>query len=349
MSSTAIKVFTPSGHNLGFGGILWSEWVKLRSVRSTWWLYGMLVAVTVGLGALMSSSHGYDIAELEPEGVQALGVFATTVSTDFTALIVSVLAVLFMAGEYGLGMIGTTLTSVPKRMPALLGKALVFAVATFAVSTVAVVIAIPLSVAALSGTGIDIDLGDPFYWRAQLGVVVYLVLIGLMAFAIGAILRSTAGGIAVVLGILLAAPIAFGLLTLGSSQMWIQNLQSLLPTELGEVLFSHPGRWELIAPGAPMEPPPAGLWAFEPWQAGLLLLAWVIVLLAVAATLLKRRDVWHRPGRGGAVLPSVIIALASTLSRGQGVELFTDRSLTGKGVKIWRNRGEATVSSAEQS
>ncbi|QYF74424.1 ABC transporter permease subunit [Cryobacterium sp. PAMC25264] len=290
MSSTATKVFTPSGHDLRFGGILWSEWVKLRSVRSTWWLYGMLVAVTAGLGAQMSSSHGYNAAELEPEGVQALGVFATTVSTDFTGLIVSILAVLFMAGEYGSGMISTTLTSVPKRLPALLGKALVFAVATFAVSAVAVAITIPLSVAVLSGTGIDIDLGDPLYWRAQLGVVLYLVLTGLIAFAIGAILRSTAGGIAVALGLLLAAPIAFGLLTLSSSQIWIQNVQALLPTELGKALFSHPGRWELIAPGAPMEPLPAGLWVLEPWQAGLLLLAWVTVLLAVAAPHLKRRD-----------------------------------------------------------
>ena len=287
-----MKVLTPSGHDLGFGGILWSEWVKLRSVRSTWWLYGALFAVTVGLGAQLASSLGFGTADVEPtrEALQALGVYTSTVSTDFTGLIVSVLAVLFMAGEYGSGMIGTTLTSVPKRVPALLAKAIVFAVVTFAVSAAAVVITALLSVAILSGRDIDIDLGDPLYWRAQLGVVLYLVLAGLIGFSIGAILRSTAGGTAVTLGLLFAAPIAVSLFIKGSSQIWIQNVGGLLPTELGEALFIHPGQWAFIAPGAPPPQPATGLWMFEPWQAGLLLLAWVIALLAVAATLLRRRD-----------------------------------------------------------
>ncbi|WP_130178483.1 ABC transporter permease subunit [Cryobacterium sp. SO1] len=292
MSTTTTKAFTPAGHNLWFGGILWSEWVKLRSIRSTWWLYGMLLAITVGLGAQVASSLGFGSEDVEPtrEAVQALGVYASAVSTDFTGLIVSVLAVLFMAGEYGSGMIGTTLTSVPKRVPALLGKAIVFAAVTFAVSAIAIVITALLSVAVLAERGIDIDLGDAYYWRAQLGVVLYLVLAGLIGFAIGAILRSTTGGIAVTLGLLFAAPIAASLLIKGSSDRWIQNVGSLLPTELGEALFKHPGQWAFIAPDAPPLQPTPGLWAFEPWQAGLLLLAWVIALLAVAATLLKRRD-----------------------------------------------------------
>ncbi|QTE31069.1 ABC transporter permease subunit [Pengzhenrongella sicca] len=292
MSATATKVFTPSGHNLGFGGIVWSEWIKLRSIRSTWWLYGTMLAFTVGVGAQLASSLGFGNADVEPtrEAVQALGVNASTVSTDFTALIVSVLAVLFMAGEYGSGMIGTTLTSVPKRVPALLGKALVFAVATFVMSTVAVAITIPLSVAMLSGRGIDIDLGDPLYWRAQLGVVLYLVLAGLIALAIGAILRSTAGGIAGALGLSFAVPIAVSLFIRSSSEVWVQNVQALLPTELGRILFSHPGQWAFIAPGTSPVQPPAGVWVLQPWQAGLLLVAWVVALLAVAAMLLKRRD-----------------------------------------------------------
>ncbi len=216
--------------------------------------------------------------------------YATTVSTDFTVLIVSVLAVLFMAGEYGSGMISTTLTSVPKRVPALLGKAVIFALATFAITAVAIAVTALLSVTMLSARGIDIDLGDPLYWRAQLGIVLYLVLAGLIAFAIGAILRSTAGGIAAALGLSLAAPTAMSLFIGSSTAVWIQNVQALLPTELGAALFSHPGQWEFIAPGAPPVQPPAALWIFEPWQAGLLLVVWVIALLAVAATLLKRRD-----------------------------------------------------------
>ena len=292
MSTTTPAVFVPVGDNLSFGGILWSEWTKLRSIRSTWWCYGMLVVVTVVLGAQMASGLNFVGVTGEPtrEAMQALAVHAVTVSTDFTALIVAVLGVLFFAGEYGTGMVASTLTSVPKRTPVVLGKALVLAVVTFSVGALAFAVTVPISVALLSGSGIDVDLGDPLYWLALLGGVGYLVLVALIAFSIGAILRNTAGGIAVALGLVLAAPLVLGLLSGGSQQVWIQNVQTLLPSNLGRTMFNHPGQQAFVSPGAPVEQPPAGLWVLEPWQGGLLLAAWAIVLFAVAATLLKRRD-----------------------------------------------------------
>jgi ABC-2 type transport system permease protein len=292
MTATTPTAFVPVGHNLSFGGVLWSEWTKLRSIRSTWWCYGVLFVLTVALGAQMASSLSFTGVDGDPtrEAMQALAVYSVTTSTDFTAMIVAVVGVLFFAGEYGAGMIGSTLTAVPKRIAVIVGKALVFAVVTFVVSALAFAVTIPISIGLLSGSGIEVDLGDADYWLAMLGSVSYLTLVGLIAFMIGAILRSTAGGIAVSLGLAFAAPLVLGLIGGSSPQVWLQNVQAILPSSLGRVLFAHPGQQAFISPGVPIEQPAAGLWMLEPWQGGLLLVAWVVALFVIAATLLKRRD-----------------------------------------------------------
>ena len=279
----------PAESGLGFGGIVRSEWLKLLSVRSTWWAYGILAVLTIGLGAQMSSSlsfAGVDGVPTQP-AVQDIAVYAITVSTDFGALIVSVLGVLVIAGEYNTGMIRSTLTAVPKRLPVLFAKALVFAVATFMVSALAFAVTVPISVWLLSGNGVAVRLDDPLYWLALLGGVGYLVLVGLIALSIGALLRNSAGGIAVALGLVLAAPLALGLMLGFVRSAWAENLTMLLPSTAGSVLFSYPTEKSWVNLAAPEA---SGAWVTEPWQGGLVLIGWITVLLATAAALLKQRD-----------------------------------------------------------
>jgi ABC-2 type transport system permease protein len=237
----------------------------------------------------MSSSLSFQGVDGIPtrDAVQDLAVYALMVSTDISALIVSVLGVLTIAGEYGTGMIRSTLTAVPKRVPSLLAKALVFAVATFVVSAVAFAITVPISVGVLAGNSIAVRLDDPQYWLALLGGVGYLVLIGLMAFSIGTLLRNTAGGIAVALGLILAAPLALGLMLGFSPPTWAENIATLFPSIAGRMLFSYPTEqsWVNLA-----SPAGGSGWITEPWQAVLILIGWVVVLLTAAAVLLKRRD-----------------------------------------------------------
>lgn len=285
MSTTnAPIVFIPAEGDLDLGGVVRSEWVKFRSVRSTWWAYAVLLAVSVGIGAQVSSSLGFDGMAGVPtqDAIQDLGVYAVTVSTDFGALIVGVLGVIVIAGEYGTGMIQSTVTAVPRRLPVLLAKALVLAVATFVVSAVAFAITVPVSVSLLAGNGVAVRLDDPQYWIALLGGVGYLVLVGLVAFSIGALLRSTAGGIGATLGLLLVAPLAMSFLPTGT-----ENIGMLLPSLAGDVLLSYPTEqsWvDLAAPSGGSD------WITEPWQGGLILVAWVAVLFTAAAALLKQRD-----------------------------------------------------------
>jgi ABC-2 type transport system permease protein len=287
MSTATTPDFTATGHNLSFWGMIQSEWIKLRSIRSTWWTYTVLVVITVGLSVQISSSLSFEgyVEVPSQDGMQAAAVNAVMVSSDFTALIVCVLGVLVIAGEYGTGMIRSTFIAVPRRVPALLAKALVFAVSTFLVGALALAITIPISLSLIAGNGIDIRLDDPDYWRAMIGSAGYLALVGLIAFAIGAILRNTAGGIAVALGLILATPLVLGLVASFAPQLWIANLSTLLPSNLGRVLFAHPGYGDWVSFERP-----DGFWILEPWEGALGLVVWVLVLFTVAIVMLRRRD-----------------------------------------------------------
>ncbi|RUQ98140.1 ABC transporter permease subunit [Labedella endophytica] len=290
--STATSLSTTNRNDLSHLGIIQSEWIKLRSLRSTWWTFAILFVITVGVGIQMSSSTSFAWLDggLSQTGMQAAGVNAVIIGTDINVLVVSVLGVLVIASEYSTGMIRSTFTTVPQRVPALLAKSLVLAIGTFLVVALAVAITIPISIGLLAGNGIDVRLDDPHYWRAMIGSICYLVLIGLMAFGIGAILRSIAGGIAVALGLVFVAPLALGLVG-GSSapQIWLQNFVALLPFNLGRALTAHPGYADFASPGVPLQRP-EGLWVLEPWQGALGLVMWVVVVFTAAIVLLKRRD-----------------------------------------------------------
>src|ERR1700712_3580861 len=127
---------SPTAH-LSFGGILRSEWIKLRTLRSTVWCYAVLVALTIGIGLLVASfiGTGSGADAHRNDAVQAV-----TVGVSFGQLVVAVLGTLVITGEYGTGMIRSTLAAVPQRTPALVGKAVVFAVVTFVISFVSMVV-----------------------------------------------------------------------------------------------------------------------------------------------------------------------------------------------------------------
>ena len=109
------------------GRVINSEWIKLRSLRST--LFTLLAAfvLTVGLGMLLSALRARDITQ---NGLKPLGFNLTDISLrgiNLAMLPIGVLGVLVITGEYSTGMIRATLSAVPKRLPVLWAKVLVFA------------------------------------------------------------------------------------------------------------------------------------------------------------------------------------------------------------------------------
>jgi len=275
----------PALSGVSFGGILRSELIKLTSLRSTIWCYIILIVITIGLAPLLGLAFAsQDMASLGLGDAQNLTVQAITASIGFSQLVVSVLGALVITGEYGTGMIRSTFTAVPKRLPALYGKAVVFGLTTFVIGFVALSLSLLVTTPVLAAGGIEVDLADGALWLSVLGAAAYLALIGLLSLAIGAIIRNSAGGIATALGTILVLPTILSVFVLITMADWLGNLNNVLPSNAGTQMFTYQS-----GDSAAADPFATGT-ALEPWQGGLVLVLWVLVLGALASVLIKRRD-----------------------------------------------------------
>jgi ABC-2 type transport system permease protein len=279
----------PTRARLTFGGVLRSEWIKLVTLRSTVWCYVILVVLTIGLGALIATVISTsDQPELEgivsPEAAQSTWLSMSTAGIGFAQLVIAVLGALVITGEYATGMIRSTFAAVPRRLPALAGKILVFGFVSFVVALAALVVTALLVVPIFAAADLELDVADPAVWLGLVGAAGFVALVGLMSLGIGAIIRNSAGAIAAALGLLLVAPTILQLLGGLTRAEWALNAAVFLPSSAGSQLSSYPSE--------PFEVP-EGVFqpiVLDPLQALLVLLAWVVVPLIVGAVLMKRRD-----------------------------------------------------------
>ncbi|MET0932862.1 MAG: ABC transporter permease [Mycetocola sp.] len=255
-----------------FSGILRSEWIKLRSLRSTVWSYAMLILVSLGLAILMAVTLNAQVTQPLPADVQ-VGFLAQIASFPVALgqLIVAVLGVLVISGEYSTGMIRSTFSAVPRRLPVLWAKSAVLFVSTFLVGLVATVGAYLVGSPILAANDIAAPITDPDVLRAIVGGALYLALVALFALGVGTAIRSSAGGIATVLGIVLILPTILQLIPAD----WAQDVVPYLISDAGLGLVGL----QSDIPGS-----------LEPWQQLAVVLGWVAASLTAGAILMKRRD-----------------------------------------------------------
>ncbi|MET3453261.1 ABC transporter permease [Curtobacterium sp. 1544] len=270
----------PDTVRLGFGRLLRSEWIKLRSIRSTWWCYAILVVVTVGMAALLGNAVGVPDPDQPKDALYGGFVNINTVSVSLTALVVGVLGVLIITGEYGTGQVRSTFTADPRRTGVILAKATVLAVTTFVVSVVSTWIGVLLSAALQSAKGAEMVVSDPSVFLPILGSSVYVTLLALLAYGIGLLLRSSAGGIAVTVGILLVLPILLSGIGTLMAQQWVLDIAKFLPDQAGMQLYTY------SYTGVQQD----GV-VLNGWGGFAVLAAEVVVVGALALTVARRRDV----------------------------------------------------------
>lgn len=261
-----------------FGRLVVAEWIKFRSLRSTWWTLALAVLGMVGISLIFSIGVRSNAVTAEDEG-SMLGVLVIVFGYSAAQLALAVLGALSITGEYSTGMIRSTLTAAPRRLPALWAKLLVLTVVTVVVSVVGLALSYLVTLPLLSGTGVSLDFGDSETVRAIAGVPLYLTAITLLAFAIGAIMRHSAGAITTTLGIMLVLPMVFSIL--GVFFSWAARVAAYLPTTAGEQIMSFGG----MSGGGMVSDV-----SLAPWAGIGLLGGYVVVLLAVAAVLMRRRD-----------------------------------------------------------
>jgi len=293
-TSAPARTSHSAGRGVSFGGVLRSEWIKLRSLRSTWWCTALIVVLLVGFAALLASVTGQG-----PEGTpgapapasadQQSALTAITLGTVFAQLVAAVLGALIITGEFGTGMIRSTFAAVPRRTAALVAKVLLVGVLVLVASALGLLGALAVSLPLLDRSGITPDLGDGALWTALLAAAGSVALTAMMAFGLGAIIRNGAGAIAASVGIVFVLPILFTILV-GSVQdaVWPSNLQEFSPAQAATRMYEYP----VDGSDNPFVLPPVdGAIVLEPWQAALVLVGWVVLFFAVGLAFVKRRDV----------------------------------------------------------
>ena len=260
-----------TGQRVTQARVIRSEWTKLRSVPSTAWSLLTSVALIVGFGALYSlvrvtrpPHSAAEMASFDPTAISLAG-------AQLAQVAVGVLGVLLITGEYATGTIRTSMVAVPRRLPVLWGKVVVFVLTAPVLFVPATLATFLVSQSVLSREQLGTSLHEPGVARAVLGSALYLTAVGLLGLGLGALLRNTAGAIASLFGLLFGLQILVGFLPATVSD----TIARYLPTPAGAAVTN-------------VRPDPASL---GPWAGFGLFCLYTAITLGLAAWLLRRRDV----------------------------------------------------------
>jgi ABC-2 type transport system permease protein len=251
------------------GRVIRSEWIKFWSLRSTLITLATAVALLIGIGLLASSMLNSGATGPGPEPGELGPVDASLAGITFAQLAFGTLGVLFMASEYSTGMIRSSLTAVPKRLPVLWAKIAVFAVVVFVIGLAASAVAFTGG-QALIGDGAA-SWSDAGVVRAVVGSAVILAGSGVLGLALGALLRSTPAAISTLFG---AMFLLSGVAQLLLPDSWRDNVVQYLPSDAGSAFTS-------VSQGAD---------ALSPWVGLGVFVAYVAAVVAGGAWRLKRAD-----------------------------------------------------------
>jgi len=304
-----LSTLPPATGHAGLAGAIRSEFTKLRSVRSTYWTIAALFIVSVGIAAIA----GFGIASnLHNNPWNKAGTDAAQASLiaffELGQLIIAVLGAMVITSEYSTGMIRTSLTAMPRRGTIYAAKMIVFGTVTLIVSLVTSFVSFFVGQAAMSGSGVSASLfhsvtipknvnmspppggpgsnAPPIYHffgtivispgtvlTAIIGTALFVTVVALIAFGLGAIIRHTAGAITSVIGLMFVVPI---LLQIALPDTWRWDAIRFFPDSAGRVLSVTIGQTN------------EHLWSAWP-QFGVTLI-YAAVFLAVGGYLFRKRD-----------------------------------------------------------
>jgi ABC-2 type transport system permease protein len=300
-----LSALPPATGRAGLRGVLASEFTKLRSVRSTYFTIAALMILSVGISALIGFGQASNIHN---NPWNKAGTDATQLSLGFFfyigQLIIAVIGAMIITSEYSTGMIRTSLTAMPRRGTVYLGKLIVLTVVTLVVSLVTSFLSFFVGQAALSGSGVSASLfhsttipanvnmspppngnGPPNYTfigtdvihastvlQAIVGTALFVTLVALIAFGLGAIIRHTAGAITSTIGLMFVLFIVIQLLP----DNWRYDIMRFFPDEAGRVISVTVGS--------------ANPHLWSAWPQLLVTVAWAAVLIGVGGYLFRKRD-----------------------------------------------------------
>jgi ABC-2 type transport system permease protein len=257
----------------GFSDLTRMEWIKLRSLRSTGWGFGILAVSMVGfailVNSLLSAHWGHmsasDRATFDPTNQGFTGLI-------IGQLVMAVLGVLTITSEFSSGMVRATFAAAPRRPLVLAAKVAVFGGAALLAGEVLAFITFFAGELVLGHGVPHVTLATPGVARAVLMAGGYAALTGLFGLGLGAIIRHTAGGIAAAVGLIFVVPF----LTLPFPDSVRNDITKFLPEPIAASSITA------------VKPEPHNL---SPGLGFALLCLYAVVLLGAGAYSLTKRDV----------------------------------------------------------
>ncbi len=244
-----------------------SEWIKLSSIRSTWWTALAMVVVGAGFTTIISGIFADDIAGGSNDSA---GEFITQ-GLIFSQISAVVIGALVVTSEYGTGLIRTTLAATPERARVLAAKLIVLCGFLFAVGVATAFIGYFGGNAFFRNAGVGLSLGDDHILRSMFGAGLYMAGLGALAAAFGLILRNTAAAISIVLALVFI----------------IGQVVQLIPGTFGEwVMKLMPGN---AGPGI-VVPVSFGPDMLSPWTGFAVFVGEIAVLVLAGWFVLRHRD-----------------------------------------------------------
>jgi hypothetical protein len=254
--------------------VLASEWIKLRSVRSTGWSIFAMTLITIGVAIIagVTVTNQWNTFSLpdqltfDPTGISLRGLL-------FSQLVIGVLGVLVISAEYGTVTIRATLSAVPHRPLVLAAKAAVFAAVALLVGEVLSFGAFFVGQALLSSPAPHATLSQPGVLRAVVGGGLLIPVFGLFALGLGAIVRHTAGAITAYVGAILVVPLIIEALPSSISRPVLKFMPFAITNSMTSVRHTFD-----FGP------------TFAPWTGFAIMCAYAAAALLIGGWLMVRRD-----------------------------------------------------------
>ncbi|HXT91049.1 MAG TPA: ABC transporter permease [Trebonia sp.] len=306
-SDVQLSALPAATGSAGLRGVIASEFTKLRSVRSTYWTVVALLIVSIGISAIAGFGNA---SNLHNNPWNKAGTDSTQQSLiaffELGQLIIAVVGAMIITSEYSTGMIRTSLTAMPRRGTVYLGKLIVLTAVTLVVSLVTSFLSFFVGQAAMSGTGVSASLfhstsipagvnmhppaggpgnGPPVYnfvgtdvitqghvLTAIIGTALFVTVVALIAFGIGAIIRHTAGAITSTIGLMFVLSIIIQILP----DTWRWDIMRFFPDAAGRVISVTVGSGN------------DHLWSA--WPQFLVTVIWAVVLVGIGGYFFRKRD-----------------------------------------------------------
>lgn len=282
------RAASPPVSGPALGRVVAAEWTKLTSLRSPWWVAVVTVVVAGAVTHLGAQASSGD------PGFQPLG--SLTSGLVLAQLGALVLGVLVGAGEFRTGAFRTTFAVVPRRWTVLGAQTLALAAFALLVAVLATAASVLGILPAARSRGIELDLGAGGTPGVLLGMVLLLVGMALLGQAVGVLLRRTVPALVVALSLVVVLPLVLDLasdpLLSGADPASLGPPDEVAHTTvIGTVQALTPIAAGFLMTERSSATPVAGAPDLGPVGGGLVLAAWVVVLLVAAAVRLRARDV----------------------------------------------------------